>query len=343
MQGEGVIEKYKDKKVWCLILKDYTKTSLAYRDQIGNQKLFTYYEIFGQEDARRVKYAPQQEKERVIRNGESYLFMCGAKIECLLGEKVSLQDTESKLPGNSYYTSREVKFYDDFVTDYDKNKMLNTTRMNGLAVTNGGGYVVYDVNRSLPNFTYGEMKIRTYCETLLAKKNWTTLKGGIILSNDMETMKKYIRPVSAEKQNQLLRLESAYDHIYSLTLDKTGQRMMQIMSMYNWDKEMYKNMLADIVTQNTVDEYCAVECDACTGDTYYFVFCVPDIKRFKQFLYRADYEKNPKRYRIICFDYQAEMLKDVAGQSCMILSTKFENYYNYIRRNGDVKSDESID
>lgn len=328
MQEEGVLDEYHACGIWIVGLNDYARKSQEYLKYIDNEQLVKQYENFGSDDNHRVRNAPKQERTRVMRNNEAYLFMYGAGLQCKVAEKSSLQKEKMQGVKNSYYTSREVKAYDDFQADFDKSKLLNTTRMNGLAITDAGSYVIYNVGKELLRFNYGELKIKVYVENMLAQTEQLGLQGGLILAHNLATQIKYIYPGTPRKESQLATLESAYNHLYLITHDKSGQKMMKIMSQKNWEQKIYETMLQP-EQRNIQNEL--IECDGQEDNIYYFVFCVPDIKRFKQFLYWANIEEDKERYRIICFDTQKELVLQVASKNCTVYTTSFDAYYEYAK------------
>lgn len=327
MCKEGVFEIVHDGEIWVAGFKDYAEKSEEYKNP-ANERLHRYYNQFGIPDYKRVKYAKNWESIRVIRNVESYMFFYGAGLDCLLGSKVSLRAREdvSRRIRNSFYTAREVKGYDHYKDDLGNDRLLNTTRVNGLAVCDGGTYAVYHTGKSILTYTRsGEKKMETYINRMLVIKNQPKLKGAIILAHNMKVYTDMIVPKTRKIMDQLANMEGVYEHVYGLTLDEDGQRMMRLMETPNWDTRMYDEMLEEEKRRGRTG---TLDCDGQEGDTYCFCYCVPDIKRFKMFLRRAELEKQQSKFRILCFDSQKELIKQVAGNYAKIATTSFSDYYH---------------
>lgn len=326
MCEEGVFEIVHDGEVWVAGFKDYTEKSEEYKNP-ANEKLHRYYSHFGISDYKRAKYAKNWESIRVIRNVESYMFMYGANLDCMLGSKVSLRapEDEGHKMRNSFYTAREIKGYDHYKDDKGNDQLLNTTRVNGLVVCDGGTYTVYHTGNNILTYTRsGEKKMETYINKMLVIKNQPKLKGAIMLANNMKTYKDMIIPKTRRIMDQLANMEGVYEHVYGLTLDEDGQRMMRLMETPDWDTRMYEEMLGEEKRRGRTG---TLDCDGQKDDCYYFCFCVPDVKRFKMFLRRAELEGQSDRFHIYCFDNQREMLKSVAGGYTKIHTTSFTDYY----------------
>lgn len=326
MCNEGVMEIYHKDDVWLAGIKDYAEKNEEYRNGVDG-KLHRYYARFGMPDYKRARYAKDADGARVIKNAESYMFMYGVGLNCVLGEKISLRsqnETDFEKMRNSYYTSREVKGYDHYTADKGTDNVLSTTRINGLVVCDGGTYPVYHTGNSTQKYTRsGEKKIEVYINRMLTMKKKAPLRGAILLATNLKTYKDIIIPKTRQIGDQLSNMEGVYEHVYGFTLDEEGQRMMRLLRIPDWDTVVYEEMLG---MERRNGRTGIMECDGQRGNVYYFCYCVPDIKRFKMFLRRAELEKDKSRYRIFCFDTQETFLKEVAGQYAQIHSTSFEEF-----------------
>lgn len=337
MCKEGVMEIYHKNEVWLAGIKDYAEKSAEYEKGIDS-KLHRYYKQFGMSDYKRAKYCADIDGAKVIKNAESYLFMYGAGLNCVLGQKISLRNQkaeEYEKLRNSYYTTREIKGYDSYKDEKGTDNVISATRINGLVISDGGSYPLYHTGGSTQKYTRsGEKKIEVYINRMLAQKNKPPIKGALLLTTNPKTYKDTIVPKTRQIMEQLSYMEGVYDHVYGLTLDADGQKMLRLLSTPNWDNLMYEEMLGEKWTRNKVG---IIDCDGQDGTAYYFCYCVPDIKRFKMFLHCAELEGNRNKYRILCFDTQESLIKEVAGQYARIYTTSFADFCkaHSLTANGD--------
>lgn len=258
------------------------------------------------------------------------MFYYGAGFQYQLGESVDITEEANSL-SKMYFTSRQAKgiYGTRLQADLDKMKSVNTTRVNGLAVTEGGSYSVYNVGRYISEYSQsGEMKALTYFNRTLTMANKPVVEGAVLLAENMMVFHKFVNPETRKQQINLAGLEAPYGHIYALPVNNDGQRIMQIMSLPNWQKQIYMNTLTEEQRQKKGS---MIDCDGYDAENgqYIFVFCVPDIKRLKMFLRRAEIDNNKSRYIILCFDIQKEFVQSVSSDTVRIKTTKFQNFYNY--------------
>lgn len=326
MCDEGVMEIYHKNEVWLAGIKDYAEKKAEYEKGIES-KLHRYYMQYGMSDYKRAKYSAENDGTRIIKNAESYMFMYGSGLNCMLGEKVSLRNQKEmdyeKLR-NSYYTAREIKGYDSYTDEKSTDNVISATRVNGLVISDGGSYPVYHTGSNIQKYTRsGEKKMEVYINRMLAKKKKAPIKGAVILATDLKAYINTIIPKTRQVMEVLSHMEGVYEHVYGLNLDVDGQKMMRLLSTANWDSMIYKEMLGQKWMPNKTG---VIDCDGQENGIYYFCYCVPDIKRFKLFLRRAELDGNRDKYRILCFDTQEALIKEVAGQYTRIFTTSFSEF-----------------
>ena len=331
MEKEGLLEIHREKNAWGVSFTDLQKVVDECDEIIENKKLFRYYELFGREDWKKLSYSSITNKRRILRNSESYLFMYGANVACKLGEKVSLQNHEEATCVPTYYTIRELKRYGEFqddVEEKDGKKLVSSARANGLVVNPKESLLVYNVGTHVLEFNYGEMKLKMYTDNMLRTKGLPRVAGGLLLLKD-NGIQKYLRPETTRSQNYVMRLEEIYSHLYALPLDETGQQMMELMMLADWQDKMRVTYLPKECSRPS--ELSAVDCDGENGNKHFLIHCVPDIKRLRQFVFRAEFEGKRENYIIICFDFQEEDVEKLASNSCEIYSASFKEYYEYMK------------
>lgn len=338
MEREGIFKEYQSvnkkgsSRIWVMYLDMNSEVHNACVASCGDAAVEAYERIISSDRYKIVcEAAPFADRWKILKNAETFMFFYGAGYQYLLGEYPDMMQDVRELP-KIYYTTRQAKsiYGERLQADIDKKNVLNTTRINGVAVTEGGSYTVYNVGKYVSEYSQsGEMKALSYFNGVLAAKNKLQIGGSVLLAEKMMVYKKFVNPGTRKQQMNLAGIEAPYKHIYALTIDKTGQKMMQIMSKPNWRKKIYQNTLTS-EQQNRKGSM--IDCDGydTEKDQYIFVFCVPDIKRLKMFIRRAEIDGNKNRYVVLCFDNQKEFVQSVVSDSVKLKTTKFDGFYNYI-------------
>ena len=105
---------------------------------------------------------------RVMRNSETLLFYYGIYAECIMGRYRDIRE-DTRNAGNLYYSSRELKGITvdgGLKADLDKSNKLNTTRVNGALLSEGGNYTVYNWHWSYNGSNYQSYTSRLHYNRL---------------------------------------------------------------------------------------------------------------------------------------------------------------------------------
>lgn len=337
MVDEGLLKKYTSEKkarrerIWAMVLNG-DQQLIEQFDTILPEHLLTLYSSIAINDKYKITSGNvYPTKLRVIRNAETFMFFYGAGIDTLRGRCENMRKDDSNA-SNIYYTSRELKGSqvdeDGLKADLDASNRVNTTRVNGVYVSDGGTYLIYNTNRYLGNYSLsGERKLKAHMDIMMSWKNKDIIDSAMLLADNMEFFKKILNPPSQLAQQHLQGLEGVYKNIYALPLNQDGQKMMKLMSIPDWQEKIYSNVLT---MEQRTRKSSVVECDGQDDNRYLFVFCVPNIRRLKMFYKRAKIENDRDKYAVMCFDTQKKFLTEAMGNYVKIYSTSFHDYYNYI-------------
>lgn len=268
----------------------------------------------------------QTRKIRITRNAETIMFFLGIDFDILKGEYPDLK-SDQLFHDNVFYTSRQVKgsYENDetrYKADIDRNQQLSTTRMNGLALTKGGNYQIYNIGRTISAYSYtGESKIREFTNRTLAEKNYNRADSAIMLAERQSIYERLYQPLHIREERGIDGLMGAYDEVLGLTLDEYGQEMMKLITKSsNWKTKIYTSFLTP---EQRKDVPMDSPADGVDNDINIFVYCVPDIKRFRRFLNRAKLIEDKNKNVVMCYDFQKEMLERVIGKFAKVFSFKF--------------------
>lgn len=329
MIKEGVLEYRKRKGLPRAILLCESGKDRDRCEESLPAELAEFYKNFGKTDSKRYQYSTTPgAAERVFYNSDTLIFMHGCGIRTLANEKEGIKEKEEIRGKAIYYTSREIKNgigYRADVIEKEEGINVNSSRLRGMVISENGAYGIYRLPTLTSYSQNGEYKMKLYLDRIVRDKlgNEEELTEAVIIAdNDRKDIIGNL--IRAEKQNVKYRFESmefVYKSIYGIHADETGQMMMRIFTVKNWKKK-----IIDSFELPQEGERRGIACDGADGERYYYVYCVPDIKRFRKFLTRAEVENDKNHFIVICFDWQVEMMKKIAGRSVKIKSVPFKEY-----------------
>ncbi len=326
MIREGIFEEHKEKfmknePAKLLTLAGNAQAREEY-EYVVPKTLADWYDSVTVNDAYQVRVQntdteQQTRKIRITRNAETIMFFMGTEFDVLKGEYPDLR-SDKLIHEKVFYTSRQVKgIYESddtrFKADIDRNQQLITTRMNGLALTRGGNYQIYNIGRTISTYSYtGESKIREYTNRLLAEKDIDRADSAIMLAEWPSIYERIYAPRHIREERGIDGLMGAYIEVLGLTLDENGQKMMKmIASGRDWKDRIYKSVLTSEQRKNVPMDSSA---DGVDEDRSIFVYCIPDIKRFRMYLNRAKLVDDRDKHVVLCYNFQKEMLERVIGK-----------------------------
>lgn len=334
LKKEGVIEKSHNGEVFeNFILSNYgDNLEEHFYGNIPDENI-DYYAKYGMYDTKRAKYSKDNlagNSRRIIRNGEITALMYAANIPTLPSDKKYVVQNK-QLTDNVYYQSREIKYYSGYADDIDEvegERTVIATRMNGTLLTAGGNYNIYHIGKDIQTWSaQGEYKIKNFVQNMLANyinKDNCLLNNAILFTYNLSAFLKLVNP-SRKLRTRYDGLNMTYDKLYVLPYDINGKNMIKIMSEHDWEYRL-KMLLTEEAPQDT--SKLDVTCDYYDGETYTFIFCVPNMSRYFDFLHKAAFVNNKDKFQVVCFDYQLDFVKKSIGNHAKILTANFEDIFN---------------
>lgn len=329
MVKEGVLKyEKKNKLTRVLLINENHRDKERYEESLP-ETLRAYYRNYGKTDVKQFLYKNNgYEPARVFYNSDTMLFMYGIGIKTLAIEKDGL--LQKDIGEAIYYNSKEIKNginYKADVTETSEGQNISSSRLRGMVVSKGGIYGIYRMN-SLSSYSQnGEYKMKLYLDRIVREKkdiDYETREVEdvvlIVDENKEKLMESYIEPEKISGKYSIESLEFVYKRVYGLPADENGQKLMKVFTHHDWRNRIINSF------ELPNDGNSGVVCDGYDGETAYYVFCIPDIKRFKKFLARAKVENNREKFVIICFDWQVDLVKKIAGYVAKIKSVPFDIY-----------------
>ena len=344
MKREGVVEKSNNTEVFeNLSISNYRDNLDEYfSDNIPDEHI-SFFEEFGIQDIKRAKYCKKKlqcNAKRIIRSGEITTLMYTAGIPTLPCDKKYVVKNK-EITDNVYYQSREMKKYSGYADDIENNDGERTaiaSRINGTLLTAGGNYNVYHFGKDIQEWSaQGEHKIRHHIQKMLAmyiNKDSCILDKAILFTYNLDVFSGLIDPPK-KYSGRYEGLSMVYNNLYVLPYDRNGRDMIKVMSESDWQTKLYEYVLERPCNDTSKLDFV---CDDYDGRIYTFIFCVPDIARYIQFVRKVKFTQLPKdKFKVICFDYQMEFVISTIGEYANVFSGDFQGFmddWNQIREIG---------
>lgn len=333
LRKEGVVEKSHNEEVFeNLNLQTYNDNlEEFFYDNIPDDNI-EFFSKYGENDIKRAKYNKGKligNSRRIIRNGETIAMMCASGIPTLPDEKKYVVKDKT-LTDNVYYQSREIKRYtgyaDDVESESDEERTVIATRINGALLSAGGNYNIYHLGKDITTWsTQGEYKFKNFLQNMLTNyinKTSCMVDNALLYVYDLMTFLKVVNP-SKNVQSRYDALNMTYDNLYVLPFDKNGRDMTKIMVESDWQIRMYEMIMEEKYEDTSRLDFV---CDYYDGEVYTFIFCVPNLSRYLDFVRKVKFVNDKDKFRVVCFDYQVDFVTASVGKYAKVLKADFKDF-----------------
>ncbi len=347
MVGEGFLEEVKQKKGRDTFRAWRPKDFQSELERISIPDKQTFIDSYIKYGSIGSKYLGNKEyirAERGYRNALIAELMHGANIKALCGEKPELRGIKNLDISEAYYYSatetkgRKIEGKKEEIIEgleYKATKIEDrendtsrtfASRAQGAIFSPGGMYIIYHTGKRRMNWIVrSEMQYYRYVSALCGEKYKPdkTVSGGgrAIVYYEKESILKEV--LLESNLSTVLSAESGYEETYLLPYDKKGKWITQIITKENWKEEMLRAIIpearTDVWTRN-------IYCDAYDGETNYLLFTAPNITGLNKFLKTAMWNGDKNKFVIIGFDYQSDVLNEVAGDITNIFTIPLKDY-----------------
>lgn len=281
----------------------------------------------------------ERKLERIDRIAEVLIMMMEAGINVTDDEKPLIEkmeiieETDERLP--YFMTSLEARAAVEIKEDKGKG-----SRFHGTLVSCGGLYNIYNMGDSMMEWVrpseYTAVDFNMQYQTKVLPwgalyKEWYG-KSAIILSRSMEYLVDFVKGNVTPRHGHgtsknLVNINNYYDHTFYLPLSYQGQIMLNMMCMKNWHYYLVglfykKEHLA------SKEVKMSIACDAVKDGYYSLVFMDGDIGRLKRFVNQEIKPENHGQFRILCYDFQEEVVKKLAPKGMDVVAYNFEKITN---------------
>lgn len=219
----------------------------------------------------------------------------------------------------AFYNSREIK---ELGTVFVK---IKGARSVGVLLSEETVFVTYNLGNSLMKWQYrAELRTKTLMQSILCRERLSEQYTsedvkGLLLGDSMELISDIL---AGDVGKQYLLLDGSYDHFYFLTNDRRGERILRLMCSARLSVQLETILRTDLWEK---DETLPIENDAVDDGGHPVLFgytCdLPRIKRFDTALRIQN-----KRGMVICFDFQAEVLRRCCGEQIQFQTIDFKKW-----------------
>lgn len=292
-------------------LRGYRLTALSKRLLCEeNPKRFNFA-LTGTVDTNRIK-SEITRRLRLHRIAEATITMKNAGVSIFRDERpdvfIPIQDEELHIRSPSFFNSREIK---ELGTVFTK---IRGARSVGVLLTECEIFTIYNLGDSLMKWNYkSEMRTKALLKTVLCRERMPHQYSpesisGIVLANSMQIAYELL---SNNGGKQYFILDGNYDNFYFLTNDHKGEAILKLLCYSELSSALNNVLTYDLeepqhgltIENDAIDE---------NGNPVLISYTcnLPRIIRFNSAL-----QLYGKKGTIICFDYQAEILKQYCSNS----------------------------
>lgn len=216
-----------------------------------------------------------------------------------------------------YYGATEMKGGSDKVKG---------SRACGLMVCSGQPYVVYHtMDRRMKWAKKMERSMRQFAESLFWKQGQFTMAEAVMIGNDMKMLREILESDGGPKGN-LFQVDDIFEHWYYFSMQEESTLQLRLLTDRKVRKSFY-HFLSQTLARRSEKEYVMEDGYDAQGRPVYFCYELElcQLMRIKQ-----EAALGRKKGKVLCLDFQAEVLKEYFGEEVEILAILSEKVRAYI-------------
>ncbi len=228
-------------------------------------------------------------------------------------------DRHTQITAPVFYNSREMKALGENALK------IHGARYSGILLSAPQSFVIYNLGDSLMKWKYkAEMRTKAVMNHVLTKDRLprqlrSDAIHGLLLGSTMELA---YRILTCPSREQYFVLDGGYDHFYFLTNDRQGERLLRLLCKTQLYEQLEDLLLGDFYER---DEDALLENDAMDeNDCPVLLACLLDLPRIRRF--NTAIELRKCRGTLICFDFQADVLRRYCCDDIGIQTVDFEKW-----------------
>ena len=270
---------------------------------------------------------------RIIRDSEINALMYSSGACIFAGEKPTAPYSIAR-DDSVYYSASDIK---DILLDSTENESsAYAGRGHGLLISSGGIYQVYHTGRAVLKWDSSSelrnaIRSQRFLQYILNEDYQIPQKisKAIIVADNENTLSRLVtyETKTGSWRNAIVTIQAVYESLFGITNDLYGRKLLTLMQYQGWESMV----LASFLSHEEIEEsnFCTIPCDGYDKEKniYTFIFCRPDLIKFRAFCARAALEKKPERFRIVCFKHQLTTVANtIDGACCKVYSISYEDF-----------------
>lgn len=285
-----------------------------------NPERFSFY-LTGSADTNHVK-SEITRRLRLHRIAETTLTMKHAGISVFRDERPAVfapaWDENIHIRSPSFYNSREIK---ELGTVFAK---IRGARSVGVLLTENEIFSVYNLGEALMKWEYkSEMRTKALLKTVLCRERLPNQYSpdsvrGLLLGNTMELAYELLTNSCGR---QYFILDGNYESFCFLTNDRKGEAVLKLLCFPELSQTLDEILTGDLEPERPG---LTIENDAMENGIPVLLCYTCDLPRIRRF--HSALQLQNKTGIIICFDYQAEVLRRYCGDTVRFQTIDFEKW-----------------
>ena len=329
MEREGTVRIQRLGRQSAGVLEDFDNMGDKYMDSYP--EYYGNYIRYGKQRASDVgRYYSKDNQSRAVkafRHSEIIELVAGTDIHVYPDEKPKLYSDEKIPQGAFFYSDTEVKNVSGFKLKVgEKDKVIIGSRAQGILISEGGDYMIYHTDDCRLMWINSQEFQMRFCtakvlnEKCEHRKKTQEIKECIVVGT---SNKPFVDMINADDYGKFLNTENGYGATYVLPLEPESKALLSYMTRKNWQEDLKAYYLSDL---NANVSGTGTVCDATDDEAKILLFCIPNITRLKKFLLSAEFDVSGRDFRVYCFDFQQEFLKEVVKGRAEVYATPFEDF-----------------
>lgn len=274
------------------------------------------YHLYGENNAKEISRKKKEEvygMERVARVSDIGAMMMRSGVKCMPDEIHEILKGNVKIERGAayYFTASAVKRSLDVVSN---------SRAVGFMCCANETFVVYNTGERarLKWSVSTEGKMMRIVNMIDREMREVEIEKEREVSSILIGGEQAVSMIFEEREDKrvsTIKIPSGYKEMLYVPYTEDGVWLLKQMNTAEWRAELKKKYLKGLQPPNIKN---GIAHDAKDKDVNVLLFCIPDIEKLHNFVTHAKFTGAREKFRILCYPFQEEFLRTIAGENCEI-------------------------
>ena len=271
----------------------------------------------GAAETNHVKSEPER-RLRLHRMSRAWAFFYRMGVPVFPMQKPSFPpDIQAMGKGRAYYGAAEFKGNADKVKG---------SRACGLLLCGGQPFVVYHtVGQRMKWAKKMERSMRQFAESVFWKQGCFLTADAAIIGNTMETLRLLLESDGGFKGN-LFQVDDTYERWFYFSMQEESRIQLELVADKKTGRQFYA-FLCQSLSRRRESEYALMDGYDREGAPVYFCY---ELELFRLMRIKHELGIRAQRGKVVCLDFQAEVLKAYFGEEVEVLAVLSEKVTEYL-------------